>query len=334
MGLRFAVASLLFAALATANWNDTSTGVDLDKLPHFPLTKVRSGFLQAVSRATFDGMTAVATADPREVRLTGRGKSGKRWEAHFCCLDEVWRADLDGDGTQDYIFWGGGPLFNGRVTPLTSLSILMMDSQGLPVPFFTLTYDEDVQSALKHFVDLKRDGRAELLISSYDENVSDPRAYASFCSGHWVTQLYGFNALSVEEIRGTLGALTLPLIHDWTYGVSECGVAPTPVSVQPAVLYEHGTSASSEETGKILDGSDPNGFLKITPGAGCSTFKSNVIAYDQARVREIAFPNLFNSYQTNLAEHIQRDGTAVKLRGVSRGSSNCSVNLIWATGAE
>ena len=33
---------------AFGNLNDTSTGIDLDKLPHFPLTKIRSGWLKPV----------------------------------------------------------------------------------------------------------------------------------------------------------------------------------------------------------------------------------------------------------------------------------------------
>jgi hypothetical protein len=97
------------AVLLTAvvgNWNDTSTGIDLDKLRQLPLSKIRSGRLKDGSRVTFDGITATSeSADAREVELRGVGKSGKRWEAHVSGLDEVWRADLDGNGTQDYVFF-------------------------------------------------------------------------------------------------------------------------------------------------------------------------------------------------------------------------------------
>jgi hypothetical protein len=51
------LSSILLAA-ASGNWNDTSTGIDLNKLSQFPLTKVRSGWLQAGSRIKFDGITA------------------------------------------------------------------------------------------------------------------------------------------------------------------------------------------------------------------------------------------------------------------------------------
>lgn len=46
------------------------------------------------------------------------------------CFNEVWRADLDGNGTPDYIFFGGGPYFNGRMTPLYSLILLLTRWRG------------------------------------------------------------------------------------------------------------------------------------------------------------------------------------------------------------
>jgi hypothetical protein len=160
---------------ARGNWNDTATGIDLNNLPHFRLAKVGTGPLKDGARVTFDGI--IATRRLEEVRLNGRGKSGKRWVAHLCasCMVDVWRADLDGNGIQDYFFFGGGPLFNGRMTPLYSMTIVLMDSQGLPVPFFTVMYHGENGEAIKHLLDLNHDGRPELIISNYDEAVSDPR---------------------------------------------------------------------------------------------------------------------------------------------------------------
>jgi hypothetical protein len=50
------------------------------------------------------------------------------------------------------------------------------------------------------------------------------------------------------------------------------------------------------------------------------------------QVREIAFPNQFGNYSSDLANNIQRDGACVELRGVNKwvGNGDCSVNLIWA----
>jgi len=147
----FLLTALLGVALG--NWYDTSTGLDLNKLPQFPLTKLRSGWLKDGDRVSFDRITAVDTNPAsRGVRLRGAGTHGKRWEAHMCCLDEVWRGDLDGNRTQDYIFFAAGPRFNGRTTPPFSLSILLMDHDGLPVPFFTVVYKGENGDGIKHLV--------------------------------------------------------------------------------------------------------------------------------------------------------------------------------------
>jgi hypothetical protein len=324
----------VFLAAALGDWNDTPTGIDLNKLRRFPLAKIRSGWLKAGSRITFDGITATgASRDAPEVVLRGTGKSGKPWEAHIVGLDEVWRADLDGNGTQDYVFFGGGPYFNGRTTPLYSISILLMDREGLPVPFFTVVYRGENGDGIKHLVDLNHDGRAELLISDYDEHSSDARV-GPFCSGHWTHQLYRFKNLGVEEIRGRIGGVTFPFVHDWTYRGTECAELETslPEGVRPAALWEHGTSTQGQLTTTIRKPSDGGGLLAIEPVAGCAAIDPIVVVYDRSQIREIGFPNQFGTYTADLADTIQRDGAHVELRGIGRwmGNGDCSVNVVWA----
>jgi len=322
----------VFLSGVLGNWNDTSTGIDLDKLRQFTLSRIRSGELKDGSRVAFDGMTAVTGGKVREVVLRGVGKLGKRWEAHFCCLDEVWRADLDGNGTQDYIFFGSGPYYNGRTTPPFSLSILLMDSEGVPVPFFTVAYHGENGAGIKHLVDLNHDGHAELLISTYDEITSDARVGA-FCSGHWTTQLYGFKNLGVEEIRGTIGGRSFPFIHDWTYRGTECAENETPFSsVRPAALYEHGTSTQREVITTFGKSDDIDGLLAIEPVSGCKAIDPRVIVYDRPHIRKIAFPNPYSTFNLDLIDAIERHGAHVKLRGIDKwmGNGGCSVNLMWA----
>jgi hypothetical protein len=325
---------VVFLTAALGNWNDTQTGIDLDKLPQFPLSKIRWGWLKAGARVRFAGITAsAASGDAPEVLLRGVGTSGKHWEAHMFGLDEVWRADLDGNGTQDYVFSGGGPGFNGRTTPLYSLVILLMDREGMPVPFFTVVYHGENGAGIKHLVDLNHDGRAELLISSYDEIQSDARV-GPFCSGHWITQVYRFENFGAKEIRGTMGSISFPLVHDWTYRGTECAEEEKPaLTVQPVSLAELGTSSEGELMTTIRKSSDADGRLAIDPVAGCNAITTpTIVVYDRPQIREIAFPNLFRSYGADLAETIRRDGAHVKLRGINKraGSSECSVRLMWA----
>jgi hypothetical protein len=65
---------------------------------------------------------------------------------------------------------------------------------------------------------------------------------------------------------------------------------------------------------------------------GCKTVNPSVVVYDRSQVREIAFPNQFSKYSSDLANNIQRDGARVEIRGVNKwmGNGDCSVNLIWA----
>jgi hypothetical protein len=326
---------LVIAVSLTAvfgNWSDTSIGIDLDKLRQFPLSKVRSGSLKDGSSVTFDGITATAaSADVRGVRLRGTGRSGKKWEAHIFGLDEVWRADLDGNGTQDYVLFASGPYFNGRMTPLFSLSILLMDGDGLPVPFFTVVYKGENGDGIKHLVDLNHDGHAELLISSYDEGVSDPLA-ETFGSGHWATQLYQFKDLGAEEIRGAFGGIKFPFIHNWTYRSTQSIGRQTPRPVQPVVLYEHGTSKRPEAITTIRKSSSEGGFFAIDPVAGCKAVSPSVVVFDRPKIREIGFPSMWNTYTGDLVDTIRRDGAQAKLRGINDrfGDGDCSVNLMWA----
>ena len=317
-----------FLAGASANWNDTSPGINLDKLPHPALTEIRSGILKQGQRVIFDRITALAQSNG--VRLRGRAKSGKPWEAHICygCFNEVWRADLDGNGIPDYVFFGGGPYFNGRNTPLYSLTILLMDRERLPVPFFFPVYYGERGEGIKHLVG--QNGRAELLISSYDEATSDPHV-GPFCSGHWITQLYRFRNLAVEEVRGEMGGIDFPFVHDWTYRGGECAELEKPIPIQGPTFNEQGTSAKGEVTAHIR-GLGMNGAVTIDPVAGCKTIYPEMIVYDRPRLRLIGLENPFTDYNSKLATEIENAGVPVKLRGINRsmGNDDCSVNLMWA----
>lgn len=332
MSIRALPASLLVMLCLVAawgNWNDTSTGIDLNKLPRFPLTRVRSGWLDAGKQIVFDGISASSKRDERGILVRGVGKRGKAWEVHIHALDEVWKGDLDGNGVQDYVFFASGPYFNGRTTPVFSLSILLMDDQGLPVPFFTVVYKGEDGMGIKHLVDLDHDGRAELLTSWYDEAVSDPVAGA-FGSGHWVTQLHRFRSLRAEEVKGKMADLTFPFIHNWTYGGPPPGHETTPLPVEAPRIYDHGTALQGEVRTTTL-GRGEN-WINIRPVAGCQQINSSVVVYDRPNKRVIAIENLWNPAKENLEDEVLRDGVPVRLSGLRNQQHDgyCFANLLWA----
>lgn len=108
---------------------------------------------------------------------------------------------------------GGPPYGNGRLAPPGRITALLLDQQGLPVPFEAPLYDD---LGPRHVVDVLHNGRARLALGAYDENGWDNRS-GVFCSGHWVTDLYEPNGFYWQGFLGAVGGITFPLVHRWTY---------------------------------------------------------------------------------------------------------------------
>lgn len=134
-------------------------------------------------------------------------------------------------------------------------------------------------------------------------------------------------------MRGTIGGLKFPFIHAWTYG-PKCADANPFLKLQPATLFEHGTSKKRAVATVIRDTKE-HGWLAIDPVAGCRDIQPQTVVYDRPTTREIAFPNLFSDYEAYLVGSILRSGVPVQLRGLDgwMGHGYCSVNLMWASAA-
>jgi hypothetical protein len=320
---------LLSTVLLFAEWNDTSFGIDLTRLNSFPLIKVRSGMLRDGQKATFDGL--VATSHAMEVILRGNGKSGKPWFVHFAdvAFDHVFRADLDGNGTQDYVIFGANPWANGRTAPLGRITILLIDKEGLPTPFETWTYD----AYKKRLVDLRHVGHAELLVSTYDEDHWDGRV-APFCSGHWITQLLEIQGSNWVEFRGGVAGLTFPFVHRWTYfgrkGFEFGKPGPAKETIR---MPDHSTAPSDIDDARItqVKHNDPL-EVYLTPSPGCREFIVQTVDYDQATRREIALYNPVGDFAGRLCQRMRADKARVRLTGVKRDENQfCWANLLWGT---
>jgi hypothetical protein len=317
------------ALLLFANWNDTSRGIDPDRLRSFPLTAVRAGLLRDGQNTSFDGL--VATDHDGEVILRGKATSGKSWVAHFgeVAFDQVYRNDLDGNGMQDYVVYGLLPFSNGRTAPSNLITLLLMDTQGLPTPFETYVYDLHPEHGPRVLFDLLHDGHAQLLISSYDEGMWDGRVEV-FCSGHWVNQLLEPKDMRWVEFRGNAGGWSFPLVHRWSYW-PECALE-SPRQVNERILTpQRSTSASEISNARITSAEESatRGF-RITPSPGCLDFRVDTVVYDHPADRQIALYNPASDYKTDLLRRMQKDRAHVRLYGVKYDADqSCRANMLW-----
>jgi hypothetical protein len=328
-----AISTVLIAAAAWANWNDTSTGIDLTKLPAFPLTKVRAGDLQDGAQVRFDGLLARTigrAGEVREASLQGTAKSGKAWSVRFSevAFGQLYRGDLDGNGTQDYIVFGRSGA-NGRLAPPWNMIVLLMDKQGLPVPFEAFLYDD---LGPRHVVDLLHNGRAQLIDSVYDEDPWDIGA-PPFCSGRWITNLYEPADLNWGKVRGVTTGITFPFVRRWTYGPT-CDPQSQRTSAGEAVEIEPDATALRDLTAQRILSVDPNSWsrgVKLTPSSDCDSISIGIVVYDRRSRREITLRSN-SGYGHELLGRIQTERADVALRGVyNSGDRFCRAGLLWAS---
>jgi hypothetical protein len=207
-----------------------------------------------------------------------------------------------------------------------------MDEERMPVPFLAFMYDAPEAAGVPNLVDLDNDGRAELAVSTYDDNSSDPRVDPN-CSGHWVTQLYRFEGLAVREFRGRVGGISFPLIHNWTYRGTECAELDQPkTEIQPAELRDGSTDRTFAATTLSKQPNDGAQEFDIVPVNGCREIWPLVVVWDQKTDRTITFMILYNDRMAGLARSLWDRRSRLDLRGVSPGSfpGRCNVNLVWA----
>jgi hypothetical protein len=320
------LAILVCHSPAPANWNDTPTGLDLGKLPHFALPKIRTVGLRERERFRFDGIS-VEHRDA-EVILRGKVKSGTVWSVRMFegSLVDIYRGDLDRNGTDDYVIVGRTPFGNGRLAPLGQVTILLMDLDGLPSPH-EISFYHDFKGLPPQLVDLNRDGRAELIVSEYDESAWDSRVGA-FCSGHWTHRLFRIEDLKWTHFEGSTGGLKFPLVHRWTYCCKECPVSETrwPVREDSSPKYVGEIEGKIQQV--LESGLD---LIRLAPSHGCGTIWPRVAVLDKPGSRQIVFATNRSDFMASLLARIKEAGARVQLRQVFQRQDECWPSVLWAT---
>lgn len=113
------------------------------------------------------------------VLIRGNDDRNRTWSAALDTeggvgFTDVWRSDFDGNGRLDYLFAAYFPQ-NGRCVDRITLTFLLFDAAGRPVPWIVETrmpVSHRTPSVPAIFADLNRNGRPELVVT--DCQYSDP----------------------------------------------------------------------------------------------------------------------------------------------------------------
>lgn len=125
------------------------------------------------------GAIRVAPEEEGGLRVQGRDDSLRPWTAILPAeggigFTDLWRADFDGNGRQDLLVAALFPK-NGRCVDEITLSFLLFDRQGRPVPWVIDTRmpeSKGLPAIPALFADLEHGGRAELVVT--DCSYSNP----------------------------------------------------------------------------------------------------------------------------------------------------------------
>jgi hypothetical protein len=143
----------------------------------------------------------------------GIDRGGKAWT--FASNPDncvFWHADLDGDGVQDFVF------LNYQGLGLRHMLVIMFDAEQRPIPWVMVGSFLFDQNGVPEFLDINRDGRAELAYAS-----STP-VYGSST----ITELYEARAGQWQRIRGRVGSETFPIVTKYARKVRPTKVPDTP----------------------------------------------------------------------------------------------------------
>lgn len=310
-------------------------------IPGNPRTSVRFGRVKVVSSS--DG-----------ILFQGRDDDGKRWQAALPVAQglgstAVWQADFDHNSRQDLLIAAYYPK-NGRCTIEVTLSFLLFNDHGQPVPWVIQT-EAPSWSVPAIFADLDHNGRAELVatVCTY----SDPSDHSRFGADHRITGVYKAKNAAWSLVKPSNLAPYTSLVRqshrfhrgfdlllpsnpaDWTDQGNRLDAPGSPpievVSVMTASESCRGVRLPPIVDGRIQiegwkDPCDEEGHNRIRLSNGTVCYDWPTVVLDDENGREIVAGS---EHPEPLLQKIVKQHHSVTLAG-QRDPNRCSPALLWA----
>jgi len=273
-------------------------------------------------------------ADTRLV-ISGKDNNGHPWKvttgwSRLGC--ELFSSDLDGNGRQDLIWVSYSGALGDQ--PPSNLLILLFDRDGRPVPSEFDGYFEADVHGVKEFLDLNRNGHAELVRQSIND-------------GYYIASLYEARDAHWFLVRGRFGSRTYPLYTRYTSRVNHSATIPKPGRnpqyedlSNSAILKQPPVRIEKLQWVKDKDDQRTYPTIELSDGRSCTMPAALVV--DGEAGRQISMLG-YTEETKQLLETIMSDKLPVRVndpdlqeylhRPPEKGNSSCDPKLIWAGAA-
>lgn len=293
---------------------------------------------------------ALVTAADESFLFQGRGENGERWEATLPVrggigFTDVWQADFDGNSHQDLLVVAHFP-GNGRCIDRVSLSFLMFDENGQPIPWVVETHMAFIGGTPRIpalLADVDNNGSLEFIAtdceySAFPRNGEDRSITGVYVANNTAWSLVKptdsepYEALIRQSfrVRPEFDELLPTNVDAWTDqgnriedtespGLRVTAVLEPSESCKGPLVHLEEEPESCEELGRDR--------FELSDGTTCYGWPT--IMLDSNRGREIVAGSLF---PRELLQEILEQEYSVILAG-QREPDRCSPSLLWASPA-
>ncbi|HEX5226588.1 MAG TPA: hypothetical protein VFW44_02715 [Bryobacteraceae bacterium] len=307
------------------------------------------------------GPARLVSTGAGKIGLQGRGSNGRTWRAYLPIdgglgYTTAWEADFDRNGKRDLLIASEFPK-NGRCIDPVTLSFLMFDNQGMPVPWVTQTQRPGKNALLALpavLTEIERDGRLQLVTTDCEYSappvVGEDRSIKGVYEANdtmWrlvrSSHIDAYRSLVLRKYRiDSAFTRLLPTVPDnWldqgnTFDAT--GPLQTITSVLAASPNCRGVRLPPVVDGRILprtqwkDPCDEVGSNRIQLSNGTTCYGWPTVMLDRNNVRDIVGASELSELEPLLKE-IAAKRYPVVLAG-QKELGKCSPSLLWARAPE
>ncbi|WP_347254471.1 hypothetical protein [Leminorella grimontii] len=257
---------------------------------------------------------------PQEWVFEGRDGSGRIWTVYTGGFysaagnAEIYQADLDRNGVQDLIVFV--PNAGNGMAPTSRLEIITFERGGRPVLLETWGFYRASEKGVDDLLDLKKDGRAQLLTMKFSD-------------GYWITDLYQVNDARWQRVSGRFGRLTYPALTRFTHRDNRRVVHTIKPGINPVVPDLSNVRAVNSMRYRLLDAE--NMRFEADDGSVLSAWdRSPVLVIDSPQERQIYSGSADEQRREAALRQLMQDKRTVWLYGSPQNSNGNEPFTLWA----